>query len=817
MSRKYSSWALNQPSIHPELTNMMRLTTVAGNEQDQLKNFERVEAIPHMYINVDAPPPPTTKFDARAMQPTMMQNHNSSFFAAPTALPPPSNLQTKIWPIEKPSRNPSAFDSGSTTTKRAHKHKHHHHHHHHHADKHHHHRHHSRRHRAKSAESIRNRQHRTSLSSSKIMLANPQYIEQDQQQQQQPMIVYRELSNGDGYTVDQNGFASVPYMTENEQGIVDDQQAPVVVYRDTNLQQTQHQSLMSDGISQDVFYNTDQDGTISKQNIPLQPIVNKLISPRVAPVNETQVNSYARCICNQMPTSMNTNINYIQEIERIYIEEDYSSPLSIVNPNSDNCVFQQSDPFISYPQQQHQQSSQIVYCTDPNQQDYLCTSNNHNSIIQQSISPQQQYVCVDNTQQAMQPTIINQIPVFNPLATNTNSQSLVNVPQQSLQRTTSVVIQQPQSQPLQIFQQPQPLQVIQQPQPLQVIQQPQQLQVIQQPQQLQFISNQQTQPGQFLQITPATQQMIQTIQPQVIQAPSVLQTIQMPAQAIAASPQILYQRPYDPVVGQIQNQQVTIANSPLVALSQPSYAPARIAPVVSGVQSQGPNMFRHALLQTVAGRTGVPLPSAVAPSGGGGGAIQLMQPTAGAANQNFILAGNPQRSGSVPIVPLTPGGLLIPFQPSQTSGGGGGLGLRRPGANPSNIRNFNDIRQHIQEQRAQILQNLQQQQQRYNRIPSPPVLSAGPRNQGGAYLAGNSISGGSAANSILGGSPPNSIIGGSAGQNGPYLFRNGYSAGARSGRTPFPSGAPSTYARPPSVGLNYSQPSYQGSYAGSIR
>jgi len=38
MSRKYSSWASNQPIINPDLS-MMRLTTVVGNEQDQRKYF----------------------------------------------------------------------------------------------------------------------------------------------------------------------------------------------------------------------------------------------------------------------------------------------------------------------------------------------------------------------------------------------------------------------------------------------------------------------------------------------------------------------------------------------------------------------------------------------------------------------------------------------------------------------------------------------------------------------------------------------------------------------------------------------------------
>jgi hypothetical protein len=42
---------------------------------------------------------------------------------------------------------------------------------------------------------------------------------------------------------------------------------------------------------------------------------------------------------------------------------------------------------------------------------------------------------------------------------------------------------------------------------------------------------------------------------------------------------------------------MAIANPPLVALSQPSYAPARIIPTTQGIQPQGANMFRHALLR----------------------------------------------------------------------------------------------------------------------------------------------------------------------------------------------------------------------------
>ncbi len=133
----------------------------------------------------------------------------------------------------------------------------------------------------------------------------------------------------------------------------------------------------------------------------------------------------------------------------------------------------------------------------------------------------------------------------------------------------------------------------------------------------------------------------------------------------------------------------------------------------------------------------------------------------------------------MPIVPLTPGGLLIPFQPSQTPGGRPGL-FPRAGGYPSTLRNFNDIRQQIQQQRAQLLQNMQQQN--YNRVPSPPVLSAAPRNQSTPYTPGNI-----------------------------------FASSARSTGTPFQSVPPSSYGRPPSTGLNYSQPYAAGSSIGSAR
>lgn len=167
------------------------------------------------------------------------------------------NSQTKVWPNEKSS----TFESASATSKRHHKHKHHHHrhHNHHHKDKHHHHHH----RRATSAESIRNRQHQAFISPTKMAVATPQYIEQNQQQQQQqPMIVYREVGNGEGYTVDPNGLATVPYGIENETTFVDDQQAPMFVYRD-------QQPMINDGTSQQIFFNPEQE-TVSSFELILR-------------------------------------------------------------------------------------------------------------------------------------------------------------------------------------------------------------------------------------------------------------------------------------------------------------------------------------------------------------------------------------------------------------------------------------------------------------------------------------------------------------------------------------------------------------------
>ena len=71
------------------------------------------------------------------------------------------------------------------------------------------------------------------------------------------MIVYREVGNGEGYTVNNNGLASVPYGMDNGGTFVDDQQAPMIVYRDANGTQ---QQFISDGTSQQqLFFNPDQE------------------------------------------------------------------------------------------------------------------------------------------------------------------------------------------------------------------------------------------------------------------------------------------------------------------------------------------------------------------------------------------------------------------------------------------------------------------------------------------------------------------------------------------------------------------------------
>lgn len=84
---------------------------------------------------------------------------------------------------------------------------------------------------------------------------------------------------------------------------------------------------------------------------------------------------------------------------------------------------------------------------------------------------------------------------------------------------------------------------------------------------------------------------------------------------------------------------------------------------------------------------------------------------------------------------MTPGGLLIPFQPAPNRGLKAGP-LPRTGGYPSTLRNFDDIHRQMQARYALLLQNFERQEN--NRVPSPPVLSAvAPRTVSTPYVSGN--------------------------------------------------------------------------------
>lgn len=131
------------------------------------------------------------------------------------------NGHNKVYPNDS-----SITETVLSTQKRNHKHKHHHHHHT--GKRHHYHHHHNRQHRNKNVE-------------------------------QQPMIVYRDVSNNKGYSVDANTYANVPHGTDDETTFIDDQQTPLVIYRDAGVQQ----SIATDRISQPLIVNPNQE-TVSE-------------------------------------------------------------------------------------------------------------------------------------------------------------------------------------------------------------------------------------------------------------------------------------------------------------------------------------------------------------------------------------------------------------------------------------------------------------------------------------------------------------------------------------------------------------------------
>ena len=128
-----------------------------------------------------------------------------------------------------------------------------------------------------------------------------------------------------------------------------------------------------------------------------------------------------------------------------------------------------------------------------------------------------------------------------------------------------------------------------------------------------------------------------------------------------------------------------------------------------------------------------------------------------------------QQSPSLPIVPMTAGGLLIPFQPNLNAGRSSGP-FPRLGGSPSGLRNFQDIRQQIA-QRAQILSSLPSA----DRVPSPPVLSTGSANRP-AYQSPPSVTGSLLSPTTSGPygrtgtnySPPSLVDSLTSGQTNPY-------------------------------------------------
>ncbi|CAF1352149.1 unnamed protein product, partial [Didymodactylos carnosus] len=402
-------------------------------------------------------------------------------------------------------------------------------------------------------------------------------------------------------------------------------------------------------------------------NSKLNSIKKQYTLHRSPSINERQVGNYPFLTPQQ--TIIQTTSGVPQEYESIYYEEDYDQPLHCIRES----YVLQSDPLSSYVQSSadtqviHHQQPSITYLSQPSSQQYLCSPSSQ--AVQTVIVAQQPQTT------SIQPTFINQMPIQ-----TTRQQPLLCV-QSPLQQTASVILQQPQQ-----IQQPQIIQtsmsvpqIIQAIQPQQLVQaiQPQQLVQAIQPQQL----IQAIQPQQLIQaIQP--QQLIQAIQPQqLMQAATVLPANLL--QSLQASPQLLYQRPYDPVIIPMQNQQIAI--SPLVPLSQPSYAPARLVALpqssLLAQQQQRPNMFQQALVRTVADQTG-PIFGQQNPTGGLGllsrpvvaaplmatstGINAIRMPMVMGVNSNQIQRPVPMmgmtQQQNFPIVPIN--GLLIPFQPS---------------------------------------------------------------------------------------------------------------------------------------------------------
>jgi len=125
--------------------------------------------------------------------------------------------QSEVGLVKKSLKDTALTGNTTPILKRNHKHKHHHHRHHHIC-----HRHRNHRNRVKNAG-----------------------------QQQQSTIVYRKAPYNEGHTVDTNALAKVRYEIDNETALIDDQQTPLVIYRDAYVRQ----SMIANSVSLDENQN----------------------------------------------------------------------------------------------------------------------------------------------------------------------------------------------------------------------------------------------------------------------------------------------------------------------------------------------------------------------------------------------------------------------------------------------------------------------------------------------------------------------------------------------------------------------------------
>ncbi|CAF2681281.1 unnamed protein product [Rotaria sp. Silwood2] len=178
-----------------------------------------------------------------------------------------------------------------------------------------------------------------------------------------------------------------------------------------------------------------------------------------------------------------------------------------------------------------------------------------------------------------------------------------------------------------------------------------------------------------------------------------------------------------------------------------------------------------------------------------------------------LLNDGSQRSASMPIVPLTQDGLLIPFEASDPWKGMTRGALPRTNRYPSNLKSFNDIQQQIQ-QRAQLLAGFQKLRadqvasaalhSRNAPARSVPTFSSSLPRPTSSYSSGLSRPLPTFSSSMP--LPPSINR-----SQPPYTSGNVISSSSSSSRSSASSTRPMSSNRPPTLGGPYGQPSFGGS------